>query len=457
MSDDQPTAMKWTIRINDTELTNVAPGETVEIGRKPIRPLPDDGTKRVEILDDTRSMSKRHAQFTVKSDGAAVLRDLNSTNGTYLVKAGSELRRLPENVDFVLSEDTVRIQFGDVPVDFIKYIETEQDETGESQVVNLFDYAMDTPAQDNKDLSVDEILNLRAGEPTDIFTSSSVVNRARELHNAEQQSFAPFAQPLEPLNLQGSDEDAGSESRPRDLFMDAQNITPDEREEVEQEPTFNEHDGKPKHKNPFSHEFMQVKPAVSAEEDEDSEFEETELGTPDGQANSGEAAAEAVEKVQETQTTETVPAENNTTQESEPAEPAETEPAETESAEEKQSSEPAESTEQSESTETAQDESAYTPAFEPGSVFDRLSRGELNKNEEIVEVEGFTSDQARRSEDFAEQFEMARHSELLPFLAMNVSLYDDLYAWLAAQGDADIDEALSRNSGYEDYRKAVGK
>lgn len=52
---------------------------------------------------------------------------------------------------------------------------------------------------------------------------------------------------------------------------------------------------------------------------------------------------------------------------------------------------------------------------------------------------------------------MARHPELLPFLAMNPSLYDDLYTWLAAQGNADIDEALSKNAGYEDYRKAMGK
>ncbi len=74
-----------------------------------------------------------------------------------------------------------------------------------------------------------------------------------------------------------------------------------------------------------------------------------------------------------------------------------------------------------------------------------------------MEAGGYNSDQARRSDDFAEQFEMARHAELLPFLAMNPALYDDLYAWLAAQGNADVDKALSTNPGYEDYRKAMGK
>lgn len=55
------------------------------------------------------------------------------------------------------------------------------------------------------------------------------------------------------------------------------------------------------------------------------------------------------------------------------------------------------------------------------------------------------------------QFQMARHPELLPFLAMNPSLYDDLYAWLGALGNQDIDAALAHNPGYEEYRKAVGK
>ena len=40
---------------------------------------------------------------------------------------------------------------------------------------------------------------------------------------------------------------------------------------------------------------------------------------------------------------------------------------------------------------------------------------------------------------------------------MNPSLYDDLYAWLGALGNTDIDAALSHNPGYAEYRKAVGK
>ena len=100
---------------------------------------------------------------------------------------------------------------------------------------------------------------------------------------------------------------------------------------------------------------------------------------------------------------------------------------------------------------------AFKPIFEPGSVFDRVSKGGLAKQEQTIEVDGLTSDDAKRTDDFTVQFQMARHPELLPFLAMNPSLYDDLYAWLGALGNQDIDAALAHNPGYEEYRKAVGK
>ena len=86
-----------------------------------------------------------------------------------------------------------------------------------------------------------------------------------------------------------------------------------------------------------------------------------------------------------------------------------------------------------------------------------MSKGGLAKQEQTIEVDGMTSDDAKRTDDFTVQFQMARHPELLPFLAMNTMLYDDLYAWLEALGDPDIDAALSRNAGYAEYRKATGK
>ena len=99
----------------------------------------------------------------------------------------------------------------------------------------------------------------------------------------------------------------------------------------------------------------------------------------------------------------------------------------------------------------------YTPAFEPGSVFEKVSQGEFDSHHEVIEAGGYTSDEAKQTADFSEQFEMAKYPELLPYLAMNTGLYDDLYAWLAAQSNSDVDEALARNSGYDAYRKTMGK
>lgn len=109
MSSEQGATTRWVILVDGTQLASVEPGTTVEIGRKPLRPLPDDGKRRVEILDDSRSVSKRHAQLMVALDGRAFLRDLNSTNGTFVVRAGDELVRLQSGVDYPLQSDSVHV------------------------------------------------------------------------------------------------------------------------------------------------------------------------------------------------------------------------------------------------------------------------------------------------------------------------------------------------------------
>lgn len=80
------TVSEWTVKINGVDRISVKPGECVEIGRKPLRPLADDGNTRLDVADQTKSMSKRHAMFTVKSNGTASVRDLGSTNGSYVVR-----------------------------------------------------------------------------------------------------------------------------------------------------------------------------------------------------------------------------------------------------------------------------------------------------------------------------------------------------------------------------------
>ena len=84
MTGDQRTIQQWTVRIGGIDQKTVKPGDNIEIGRKPLRPLPDDGTERLEIADGTRSRSKRHATFAVSQNGGGTVRDLGSTNGAYV-------------------------------------------------------------------------------------------------------------------------------------------------------------------------------------------------------------------------------------------------------------------------------------------------------------------------------------------------------------------------------------
>lgn len=540
------------IRVDGSDLTSVEAGQTVEIGRKPLRPLSDDGTTRVEILDDTRSMSKRHAEFSVKSDGNAILRDMNSTNGTYLVRPGNDLVRLPSGSDFALTDDTVRLQFGDVPVDFVRFIDDSTTHSDDPAVANLFDYALDNVASEPEasELSVDDILNLRAGEPTNIFDSNSVRTRAHELREAEQQTFVPFAQPINPVTTNDAVEEDAPDAAPRDLFADAHDVAAgkiDEPAVKKEEFVPRMHDG-PRHaggrpadrlisvdelgkprlpdimplqmtpQQPVAQQPAIAQPAVQQEPaNQQTAAQPAPAQEPQPAAQAAAPAVEhdtqpMVQRPQEQQGQEqrrfaeqstaldfevlttslhaehrdepvavdvqSVVAVNQQSNEQQPT------PNTTAVEQSVQAEQPVQSAQTAQPLQTVQAQptpaaadvdarfkptaqtgevdqpeqmQAFTPAFEPGSVFERVAKGEFNQREELVEAGGYNSDQARRSDDFAEQFEMARHAELLPFLAMNPALYDDLYAWLAAQGNADVDKALSTNPGYEDYRKAMGK
>lgn len=546
------------IRVDGSDLTSVEAGQTVEIGRKPLRPLSDDGTTRVEILDDTRSMSKRHAEFSVKSDGNAILRDMNSTNGTYLVRPGNDLVRLPSGSDFALTDDTVRLQFGDVPVDFVRFIDDSTTHSDDPAVANLFDYALDNVASEPEasELSVDDILNLRAGEPTNIFDSNSVRTRAHELREAEQQTFVPFAQPINPVTTNDAVEEDAPDAAPRDLFADAHDVAAgkiDEPAVKKEEFVPRMHDG-PRHaggrpadrlisvdelgkprlpdimplqmtpQQPVAQQPAIAQPAVQQEPaNQQTAARPVPAQEPQPAAQAAAPAVEhdtqpMVQRPQEQQGQEqrrfaeqstaldfevlttslhaehrdepvavdvqSAVAVNQQSNEQQPT-PNTTAVEQSVQAEQPvQTVQPVQSAQTAQPVETVQAQptpaaadvdarfkptaqtgevdqpeqtQAFTPAFEPGSVFERVAKGEFNQREELVEAGGYNSDQARRSDDFAEQFEMARHAELLPFLAMNPALYDDLYAWLAAQGNADVDKALSTNPGYEDYRKAMGK
>lgn len=461
---------EWTVKINGVDRISVKPGECVEIGRKPLRPLADDGNTRLDVADQTKSMSKRHAMFTVKSNGTASVRDLGSTNGSYVVRENGDLLRLPANTEFLLPASPMRMQFGDVPADFIR-IDDPVAKPLDLKVPDLFGYAVHEAPQepDAADMSVDDILDLRAGEPTAIFSADNVRRKVDELELGSLNITQPVTKNDEP-------------AIPRDLFADA--LAQHAEQETERK-TQQAMDSVVLPKQQTEPESSTVAPAskhsrisgivpvdaiahaVVKHSPSTSEPAVASVAVVESDAAAG--ASKSAENVQseDTQPEIAQPA----TAQSETDQPAADVPDDQQrtAAEAYQESTAASVADQQPAaeTETAQQSvseasdiystGVHTPVFEPGSVFERVAKGELKSQEPAVEVDGLTSDEAKTTQDFNVQFEVARHPELLAFLAMNPYLYDDMYSWLAARGEADIDEALSHNKGYQEYREAVGK
>ena len=445
---------EWTVKINGVDRISVKPGECVEIGRKPLRPLADDGNTRLDVADQTKSMSKRHAMFTVKSNGTASVRDLGSTNGTYVVRENGDLLRLPANVEFLLPTSPMRMQFGDVPADFIR-IDDPVAKPLDLKVPDLFGYAVHEAPQepDAADMSVDDILDLRAGEPTAIFSADNVRRKVDELELGSLNITQPVTKNDEP-------------AIPRDLFADA--LAQHAEQETERknqqamdsvvlpkqqtEPESTTVTPASKHSrisgivpvDAIAHAVVKHAPSTSEPAVASAAVVESDVVA---------GASKSAENVQ-SENTQSETAQPTTTQ-PETAQPA------TDAPEDQQLATETETAQQSvsEAYEASDIYSTgvHTPVFEPGSVFERVAKGELKAQEPAVEVDGLTSDEAKTTQDFNVQFEVARHPELLAFLAMNPYLYDDMYSWLAARGEADIDEALSHNKGYQEYREAVGK
>ena len=529
MSDDRRPGQVWIVKFNGAEETRLKPGETVEIGRKPLRPLADDGRRRLEVPDKTKSMSKRHAIFAVDKDGLATLRDMGSTNGSYLIQSDGSLVRLPVDAAFPLSSSSARFQFGDVPVDFVRISNPEEDKTDPStRVPDLFSYSTQPRGMvepDAAEMSVDDILDMRAGEPTGIFKADGVRNRVTALHDMalgaaktadssqeaesapqDRPRSAPFARdsqdnPSQPADSRGSQarysDDSDSAERGQadrgaadadsadDQESDRRRVyadQPDDRAFEDRQGDRRANDfqaqgarGEARRPLPWQEqESEQGLPLVGTQE-EDSQPVDRDLFADARRSRSAESASDQNRYDRDARDARDVRddrghrddratsgrsgyADDQSRQgRRDQADSAQgftplgaVELARLSKKESDQARRPQQADEQG-------DDQRYQPAFEPGSVFERVSKGNYDRNQEAIVVDGMSSDDAKRTGDFALQFAMAKHRQLLPFLAMNPSLYDDLYAWLEAQGDQDIDAALRNNDGYHEYLNAVRK
>ncbi|WP_258175588.1 FHA domain-containing protein [Bifidobacterium callitrichos] len=462
------TTSQWRVKVSGGTQVGVRPGESLEIGRKPLRPLPDTGVARLEVEDSAKSMSKRHALLTVTAEGDALLRDLNSTNGSYVVNPDGELMRLPAGRDFPLPTSPIRLQFGDVPVDFVRVDKPEPAvKPFTPHVPNLFDYSSPTATHqepDAADMSVADILDLRAGEPTAVFDAQSARPAApltplKSLAGVGPEHDEPVQQaPSDASSSSTSDDEPAS-----DFHIDIDFPTIASGPVIA--PASGDGDASdvdaaaPTAESGVASASTSETPSPSDQAD-DHAADSMPLRL--GSAHGGSAPRDLFADAMNTSVPDTAVA-SDAADDFDDARGVE-------QAVEHVVEHPADAPE----TFTTQDNtmplvnqvvnqnvvadnvSTFEP--EPGSVFEKVSNGDFDRPQpRIIEAGGYTSEDARHTTDMTKQFEMARHRELLPFLAMNPALYDDLYAWLAAQGNADIDEALAHNAGYQDYREAVGK
>ncbi len=380
-----------------------------------------------------------------------------------------------------MPDSIVRMQFGDVPVDFVRIEEkAPQGSDADAQPVrDLFSYAPDNDIKepDAADLSVDDILDIRAGEPTGVFHAQSVSRPDLVWDSQKRLNDAAEADDLGSASAgdAGADADDNSTSAATSAVpssatssvediasvIDAASVAESVAEQIKPViagqvvlPVVRDEFASPvEPRNLFDDAANNDAVNTDAASDLSNSNYATNSQNVESQADSKEDYKEDLQASVQSDLQDV--AQDQSVAQGVAQNYAQEEVQYNDSADAVNSVNDANDVSDVSAT-IASDSAQFTPAFEPGSVFEKVSNGEFSARKEVVSAGGFTSEEAQKTDDFAEQFEMAKYQELLPFLAMNTNLYDDLYAWLSAQGNADVDQALAQNSGYSAYRNAIG-
>ena len=407
----QQTLQRWMITVGGVEQARVGAGRSVEIGRKPIRPLREDGFMRVDVVDNKRSMSKRHALFIVDASGAATIRDLNSTNGTYLVSESGDLLRLDPGVDFHMPDSIVRMQFGDVPVDFVRIEEKapQGSDAGAQPVRDLFSYAPDNDIKepDAADLSVDDILDIRAGEPTGVFHAQSVSRPDLVWDSQKRLNDAAAADDLGSASAAdaGADADDNADNNSAVTSAEPSSVAPSSVADVasvldvasvaesvaEQiKPVIAGQVVLPVVRDEFE---SPVEPRNLFDDAANNDVSSNDVASSDVSSNddaSNDVVANDVvtndvvtnDDVSDVINPSNVSDANNISNVSD-------------------ASDASDANNISDVSATiASDSAQFTPAFEPGSVFEKVSNGEFSARKEVVSAGGFTSEEAQKNRRF---------------------------------------------------------
>lgn len=466
----------WIITVVDTDQRRkFNPGDAVIIGRTPLRAssVEQAGIIRLNIKDPKKSMSKKHLSLTLNDMGEAMIRDLKSTNGTYVVKPNGELARIPSDRSLMLDESPVRLQLGDVGVILEKVPEGIIEDrlapvpTAGRHAVDLFAQAQNMNATHADDITapsvsmdIHDVLDLRAGEPTSAFDAQTVQKRVRVLQTEEKQtrpvSFKPdTATPAQPEASQAEPEvEVEKKKSIVPLPSEAELKQAEERQhkDAAENVTVSEKETSDSVKNDqfSSREEENLEQTIAEQHSHKPEVAPLIQENNMWHARQGSATtvAQQVAAVASTRMTQRMIQPQTSVVQNPVVTPTASSDSATQSGVTPVSYQP------------QQRRASYQPAgstgYEPGSVFDRLTRGEYNTTKPAVIIDDtMTSEDAQHTPDQSKQFEMAKHHELLPYLALNPYLYDDLYAWLEAIGDPSIEKALQTNSGYQAFKRKV--
>lgn len=399
----------WYITIISTgQRYRIEPGESVVIGRTPLRPgsLPPEKAKRLSIPDAQRSMSKRHLLLSLDPQGGATVEDLASTNGTYVVRSDSRLIRLPARRALQLDESPVRLQLGDIGLELTRHdlpaaVRTVAPavtaaRTGEAtgkQAASAAERPAVAPGTADSSTAPASASGSASAPEEGAATSDSSSSPASSASDSSATPVVPSeagSAHADAVDAGSGQHDSGQEDSGRADSSDVP-VTPVSNGASSVAKPLPAQDGG---SDLFSHGAQDEGPSdLSGGVDDIVAARE---GEPTDMFDAGKVRA----SVRASRTPD--------------------------------ASAPAGST-----------------GFEPGSVFDRLTRGEMGgQSAPQVVVDGLTSDEARHSADHDKQFQMARHRQLLPFLAANPYLYQELYDWLASIPDPVIAAALDHNPGY---------
>lgn len=489
---------QWVLSVPSTgQNLVVRPGQTVVLGRTPLRAasVPSEpGELRLNINDPRKSLSKRHLSLSVDESGQATVCDFNSTNGTYVVRADGDLLRIPPARALVLDESPVHLQLGDVSV-LLGKATIPAGGTGKQSA------KQDQDAAPGKDAAAAEISQKSSSAEenavllaADKGADEAAANRlaaeadANGATSVEAASSAALAQP-QPANGGAAQADNGAtevaeaaaqaDSEPsamiagftvrkpvEDLFTVARR----KQDEEEAQAGAQQADGQQAAESVDSgmfdvHDVLDVRAGepTSAFDTRSVQRRLNDLRrrdaampsfAPSNAGHAGEAgsAASAAANGSSNAAGAAASGEFATASGQEQAinQPQQFQAQNSQSSLEDIAASSA-SFNPGQPVGVAQVHQPQVTGFEPGSVLDRLSRGEMTSHRPEVEIDGMTSDEARNTENHARQFEMAKHHEFLPYLSLNPYLYDDLYAWLGAMGDPTVDAALAMNSSYQEF------